>query len=56
MGVRALSVPMRDAAGVVRAAVSLTGGITEPAWRNEKAIVELIKIAATDIYRRSRFV
>lgn len=54
--IRALSVPIRDAAGAVRAAVSLNGGITERAWRNEKALVELAKIAATDISRRSRFV
>ena len=56
MGIRALSVPIRDAAGTVRAAVSLNGGITERAWRNEKALVELAKIATTDISRRSRFV
>ena len=56
IGVRALCVPIRDAAGVVRAAVSLNGGTAESVWRNEKALIELVKIAATDISRRSRFV
>lgn len=56
VGVRALCVPIRDASGAVRAAVSLNGGTTEAVWRNENALIELVKIAATDISRRSRFV
>lgn len=56
MGLRALSVPIRDASGAVRAAVSLNGAITERAWRNENALVDLLKIAATDISKRSRIV
>ena len=56
MGVRALCVPIRDAAGTVRAAVSLNGGTAEAVWRNEGALIEMAKIAATDISTRSRFV
>ena len=56
IGVRALCVPISDAMGSVRAAVSLNGGTTEAIWRNENALIELVKIAATDISRRARFV
>ncbi len=53
VGIRALSVPIFDG-GEVRAAVALNGGIAEPIWRETKKLVELIKIAATDISKRAR--
>ena len=56
LGVRALSVPIRDVAGTVRAAVALNGGIGEPVWRNHAALVELVKIAAADISTRARLI
>ena len=52
-GVHALSVPIFDG-GAVRAAVALNGGIAEPVWKDTSALIELVKIAATDIAKRAR--
>ena len=52
-GVRALSVPIRDAAGSVIAALALNGGIAEPVWHNQKALIEPLQIAAVDISKRA---
>jgi IclR family KDG regulon transcriptional repressor len=56
LGLRALSVPIFDGARSVRAALSLNGNLREPAWRDERALVEMMKEAAHDISKRSRFV
>jgi DNA-binding IclR family transcriptional regulator len=53
LGVRALSVPIFDSARRVRTAVSLNGSVREPAWRDERALVELMQEAAHDISRQS---
>jgi len=55
LGVRALSVPIFDATRAVRAAVAVNGGIAESIWRDQSALIELVKIAATDISKRARF-
>jgi IclR family KDG regulon transcriptional repressor len=55
VGVRALAAPIFDAARSVRAAVSLNGSLTESAWRDQRALVELIEEAAADISKRARF-
>lgn len=51
-GVRALSVPIMDAAGSVIAALALNGGIAEPIWRDQNALIEPLQIAAAEISKR----
>jgi DNA-binding IclR family transcriptional regulator len=52
---RALSVPIFDADGEVRAAVSVNGNPTEPAWDDLPELVRTVEEAARDISRRARF-
>ena len=51
---RALSVPMFDADGEVRAAVSVNGNPSEPAWDDLPDLVRTVEEAARDIARRAR--
>jgi DNA-binding IclR family transcriptional regulator len=52
---RALSVPIFDADGEVRAAVSVNGNPTEPVWDDLPELVRTVQEAARDISRRARF-
>jgi len=52
---RALSVPIFDADGEVRAAVSVNGSPNEPAWDDLPALVSTAQEAALDISRRTRW-
>jgi IclR family transcriptional regulator, KDG regulon repressor len=54
MGVRSLSLPIFDSAGVVRAAVSVNGSPAETVWRDLDYLVKLVETAARDISRRVR--
>jgi DNA-binding IclR family transcriptional regulator len=51
---RALSVPIFDADGEVRAAVSVNGSPSEPAWDDLTDLVRTVEEAARDIARRAR--
>ena len=51
---RAVSVPIFDADGEVRAAVSVNGNPGEPAWDNMAGLVKIVEEAARDISRRAR--
>jgi DNA-binding IclR family transcriptional regulator len=51
---RALSVPIFDADGEVRAAVSVNGDPSEPAWDDLPGLVKTVEEAARDISRRAR--
>jgi IclR family KDG regulon transcriptional repressor len=51
---RALSVPIFDADGEVRAAVSVNGDPSEPAWDDLAGLVKTVGDAARDISRRAR--
>ena len=51
---RALSVPIFDADGEVRAAVSVNGDPSEPVWDALPALVTTVEDAARDIARRAR--
>lgn len=52
---RALSVPIFDADGEVRAAVSVTGNPSEPVWDDVAQLVRTVEDAARDISRRARW-
>jgi IclR family KDG regulon transcriptional repressor len=52
--VRALSAPIFDAAGVVRAAVSVNGSPKELVWNDLPELVRLVQIAARGISKRMR--
>jgi len=51
---RALAVPIFDADGEVRAAVSVNGDPNEPVWDDLTALVKTVEDAARDISRRAR--
>jgi len=51
---RALSVPIVDAEGEVRAAVSVNGNPNEPVWDDLAKLVRTVEEAARDISRRAR--
>ena len=53
--VRALSLPIFDGSGAVRAAVSVNGSPSESIWRDLGCLVKLVEAAARDISRRVRF-
>ncbi len=53
---RALSVPIFDADGQVRAAVSVNGNPRDPAWDDIPALVRIVEEAAQDIAWRARIV
>jgi IclR family transcriptional regulator, KDG regulon repressor len=55
LGIRALSLPILDASGAARAAVSVNGSPKEPAWSDIPALVARAAAAARDISRRARF-
>jgi len=52
---RALSAPIPDATGTVRAAVSVNGSPKDPVWADLPALVKLVSAAARDISKRVRF-
>jgi len=51
---RALSIPIFDADGEVRAAVSVNGSPNEPIWDDLPKLVRTVEEAARDISRRAR--
>ena len=51
---RALSVPIFDTDGEVRAAVSVNGDPSEPVWDDLPTLVKTVEDAARDISRRAR--
>jgi DNA-binding IclR family transcriptional regulator len=53
--IRALAAPIFDAAGAVRAAVSVNGSPADPGWRDLPELVKRVRDAARDISRRARF-
>jgi IclR family KDG regulon transcriptional repressor len=55
MGLRALSAPIFDFTGAVRAAISLNGSTLAPIWREPRTLVSLVMKAAEDISRNARF-
>lgn len=55
LGIRSLSLPIFDAAGAVRAAVSVNGSPGEAAWSDLERLVHLVKAAARDISARTRY-
>jgi IclR family transcriptional regulator, KDG regulon repressor len=54
LDLRALSVPIFDADGEVRAAVSVNGDPSEPVWDDLPGLVKTVEDAARDISRRAR--
>jgi IclR family transcriptional regulator, KDG regulon repressor len=54
LDLRALAAPVFDAAGEVRAAVSVNGSPKDPVWSDPEKLVKLVQDAARDISRRSR--
>jgi IclR family KDG regulon transcriptional repressor len=54
-GVRALSLPIFDGTGAVRAAVSVNGNPAESVWRDLAYLVKVVEAAARDISARMRF-
>jgi DNA-binding IclR family transcriptional regulator len=55
LGLRALSAPIFDFTGTVRAAISLNGSPAAPIWREPRKLVALVATAAADISRNARF-
>jgi IclR family KDG regulon transcriptional repressor len=55
LGIRALSAPIFDAAGQVRAAVSVNGDAKERAWDDLPELVRVVQATAADISRRTKF-
>lgn len=51
VSVCALAVPLKDAAGVTRAALSLNGSPESAAWADQARVVALMKTAAREIAR-----
>ncbi|HEY4360141.1 MAG TPA: IclR family transcriptional regulator [Bryobacteraceae bacterium] len=54
LDLRALAAPVFDAAGAVRAAVSVNGSPKDPVWSDLDSLVALVQNAARDISRRAR--
>lgn len=54
-GLRAVSAPITDLSGTVRAAVSLNGSSSAPVWRDLRAVVAFVTTAARDISVNARF-
>jgi len=54
-GICAIAAPIFDTGGIVRAAVSINGYITEADWSESGELVELVKAASRDISRRAGF-
>jgi DNA-binding IclR family transcriptional regulator len=52
---RALSAPIFDASGTVRAAVSVNGSPRDPVWADVTELVKLVSAAARDISKRVGF-
>jgi DNA-binding IclR family transcriptional regulator len=52
---RALSAPIFDASGIVRAAVSVNGSPRDPVWVDVPELVKLVSAAARDISKRVGF-
>jgi IclR family transcriptional regulator, KDG regulon repressor len=55
LGLRALSAPIFDFTGTVRAAISLNGSPSVPIWREPRVLVAFVKAAAKDISGSARF-
>lgn len=55
LGLRALSAPISDVSGTVRAALSLNGPVSAPIWRDPRALITLVIAAAKDISGNARF-
>ncbi|HTA47202.1 MAG TPA: IclR family transcriptional regulator [Bryobacteraceae bacterium] len=55
IGLRALSAPISDVSGTVRAALSLNGPVSAPIWRDLRALIALVIAAAKDISGNARF-
>jgi DNA-binding IclR family transcriptional regulator len=55
LGLRALSAPIADFTGTVRAAISLNGSPAAPIWREPRRLVALVTAAARDISGNARF-
>ncbi len=55
LGVRALSAPIIDFTGTVRAAISLNGSPTVAIWREPQRLIEFVTTAARDISSSARF-
>lgn len=55
LGLRALSAPIFDFTGTVRAAISLNGSPAAPIWREPRTLIALVTNAAEDISRNARF-
>jgi IclR family acetate operon transcriptional repressor len=55
LGLRALSAPIFDVSGTVRAALSLNGPVSAPIWRDLRALIALVIAAAKDISGNARF-
>lgn len=55
LGLRALSAPIFDISGTVRAAISLNGSPRAPIWRDMRAVIALATGAARDISGNARF-
>jgi IclR family transcriptional regulator, KDG regulon repressor len=53
LGLRALSVPIFDVAGAVRAAVSVNGDPRAPAWDDLSRLIGMVAAAGRDISRRA---
>jgi len=54
-GLRALSAPIRDLSGTVRAALSLNGPSDAPAWNDLRRLAGLVTSAAREISGHARF-
>lgn len=55
LGLRALSAPIYDLSGTVRAAISLNGSPAAPIWREPRSLIEAVMAAAQDISGSARF-
>jgi IclR family KDG regulon transcriptional repressor len=54
-GLRALSAPIFDFTGTARAAISLNGPASAPIWRDPRALVAFVTVAAREISGSARF-
>jgi len=52
-GICAIAAPITDCSGVVRAAVSINGYLTEADWNESGELIEMVKAASRDISRRA---
>jgi DNA-binding IclR family transcriptional regulator len=55
LGLRAMSAPISDFTGTVRAAISLNGSPAAPIWREPRTLVAVLIAAAKDISGNARF-